>query len=185
MSRTKLNSSPNLFLTTVNANGTSIHLALTAKNQVILCSSFLHSIQQFCFQIAKFTHFFPSPLSGHCLLPSNLFLHFCSYLLRVQIPLSSQYKSDHITSLLKILFRIKPKFSTMTYKAFHTLTCVYLSLLISYLSLTCSWSPSHCASLSITTWFLTWELCIRHSLCLESQAPQGTSLSSLYSNITP
>lgn len=36
VSRTKFNSSPNLFLTTVDANGTRIHLALTAKNQVIL-----------------------------------------------------------------------------------------------------------------------------------------------------
>lgn len=87
--------------------------------------------------VSKFQNlpiFPPSPLSGHCLLPSNWFLHFCSYLLRVQIPLSSQYKSDHITSLLKILFRIKTKFSTMTYKVFHTLTCIYLSILISCLS---------------------------------------------------
>ena len=144
MSRTKLNSSPNLFLTTVNANGTSIHLALTAKNQVILyfSLSFIQSINKFCFQTEKFTHFFPSPLSGHCLLPSNWFLHFCSYLLRVQILLSSHYKSDYITPLLKILFRIKTKFSTMIYKAFHTLTCVYLSILISSLSLTCSWSQA-------------------------------------------
>ena len=75
-----------------------------------------------------------SPISTVRSLPPNRFLHFCSYLLRVQIPLSSQYKSDHITSLLKIVFRIKTKFSTVTYKAFRALTCISLTILTSCLS---------------------------------------------------
>lgn len=158
MSKTRLNSSPNLLLTTVSLNGINIHPALTAKKQEPSFISLFPSSNLSICLFPKFIHFFlPSPLPGQCALqqPSNWFPCFCSCLLRVHFPLSSQCKLDHVTSLLKTLFRIKTRFSTMTYKAFRVLTLACLSILIPHHSLTFSLSPSHCASPNTTTSLLT------------------------------